>query len=432
MSERTFAGDTKPGNTYTVNGWVDKVKNLGGLKFFRLKDKSGFIQVTAKKGDVPDELFNLFNSFNKEDCLSITGQVKKSNQAPGGKELIPQKISIVNKSAAPLPLETTDKIQSGFDTRFDYRFIDIRNPKVQAIFKVKSIVLSKAREFFEKNGFVETHTPVIQAAGAEGGSTLFPVKYYKVSAFLRQSPQLYKQILMSSGLDRVYEIGPAFRAEKFHTSRHVSEFLSLDFEMAWIDSQEDVLKMIENMVVYMVKGVVDNCKQELEILEVKDLKVPQLPFKRITYSDGVDILNKQGTKFEWGEDMMDAEEKIIGQEMIKQGHEWYFVTRFPSKIKPFYVMMDGKESHSYDCIYKGMEMASGGQREHRPEQLIKVMKEKGLKPEDFKFYVDAFKYGCPPHGGMGFGIERMIQKMLNLDNIKEAILFPRTPDRLVP
>ncbi|MBU0530556.1 MAG: aspartate--tRNA(Asn) ligase [Nanoarchaeota archaeon] len=430
--ERTYADQLKTGKTYMVKGWVDKVKNLGGLKFFKLKDRTGFIQITGKKGDIPDDVFSLFDKLNKEACVAVTGKVKESKVAPGGKELIPEKMELLNQAESPLPLENTDKIQSGFDTRFDFRFIDLRQPKVQAIVKVKDAVLTKTREFFEGEGFIEVHTPVIQAAGAEGGATLFDVKYYKEKAFLRQSPQLYKQILMASGLDKVYEIGPAFRAEKFHTSRHVSEFLSLDFEIAWIDSMEDVLRIIENMCVHIVKGVASTCEKELDILGVKDLKVPKTPFERITYSDGVDILEKMGTKFKWGEDMMDAEEKIIGEYMTKKGHEWYFVTRFPAKLKPFYVMMDGKESHSYDLIFKGMEMASGGQREHRPDVLIKVMKEKGLNPDNFKFYVDAFRYGMPEHGGMGFGVERLVQKLLNLENVKETILFPRTPERLVP
>jgi len=429
---RTYTGEVKPGKSYTVSGWVDKVKNLGGLKFFRLKDRTGFIQVTAKKGDVSDKIFSMFDGLNREDCVTITGKVVESKVAPGGMELVPDKLEIVNKAETPLPLETTDKIESGLDTRFDYRFMDVRQPKIQAIFRVKDACLTKIREYLESQGFLETQTPVIQAAGAEGGSTLFSVDYYKNKAFLRQSPQLYKQILMSSGLDRVYEIGPAFRAEKFHTRRHVSEFLSLDFEMSWIKSQEDVLEVIENMIVYTIKGVLKDCKHELDVLGVKDLKVPATPFKRITYSEGVDILNKQGTKFKWGEDMMDIEERVIGEHMTKKGHEWYFVTRFPAKLKPFYIMMDGKESHSYDCIYKGMEMASGGQREHRYAELVKVIKEKGLNPKDFTFYTDPFRYGIPTHGGMGFGVERLVQNLLNLENVKETILFPRTPDRLVP
>jgi len=431
--EFTYSTDVKVGKKVKLRGWIDQIRDIGNLKFFKLRDREGLIQVTLKKGETPDELLKLVEDFHREDCVIVEGVVKSSKIAIGGKEIFPDKIEVVNRAETPLPIETKKMINTSVDKRFDYRFIDIRDRNIQAVFRVKDKVLSSMREFFEKEGgFIEVQTPVIQAAGAEGGATLFPVKYYKENAFLRQSPQLYKQMLMASGLDKVYEIGPAFRAEKFHTRRHVSEFISVDFEMAWIDSVEDVMKVVERMAAYAVKKTLKECKRELEILGVKDVKVPELPFKRITYSDGVDILNKMGKSFEWGDDMTDVEERIIGDYMMKKGHEWYFVTRFPSKLKPFYIMMDGKESHSYDCIYRGMEMASGGQREHRYDVLVKVMKEKGLNPKNFKFYLDAFRWGMPPHGGMGFGVERMVQQMLKLENIKEAILFPRTPERLVP
>jgi aspartyl-tRNA synthetase len=275
------------------------------------------------------------------------------------------------------------------------------------------------------------HTPVIQAAGAEGGASLFSVKYYGKDAFLRQSPQLYKQMMMASGMDRVVEIGQAFRAEKFHTPRHVSEFISVDFEQAWVESEEDVMKTLEEMVVNALEGIKKDCTHELKLLG-KEIKIPKLPFRRVTYKELVDDLNKAGEKMEWDGDIEDAQEKKFGEIMAKKGVEWYFITKFPSKIKPFYIMLDGKVSRGLDLDYKGMEMASGGQREHRPEILKKVMKEKGLNPDDFKFYIDPFCYGMPPHGGIGFGVERMIEKILDLPDIKEAILFPRTPERLVP
>ena len=236
---------------------------------------------------------------------------------------------------------------------------------------------------------------------------------------------------MASGLDRVYEIGPAFRAEKFHTRRHVSEFISVDMEMAWIDSQEDVLKMLERMAEHVFKGVLKNCKKEFKELGAK-ISIPKLPLKRVTYDEAVEIVNKTGKEIKWGDDFHDAEERVLGEVMKKKGHEWYFVINFPSKIKPFYVMADGKVSHSYDMVYRGMEMASGGQREHRYNVLVEAMEKKGLDPNQFKFYLDAMRYGQTPHGGGGFGVERLVQQMLGLDNIKEVILFPRTPERLVP
>jgi len=429
--KRTFTKHIKTDSKILAKGWVGKVRDLGGLKFFMLRDREGSVQVTAKKGDVPDDMLKQVLGLNREDCVYVIGTAKASKQAPGGKEIIPEEIKLVSSSAQPLPIETSNKIETGMDKRFDFRFMDLRNPKVQAVFRVRDVVLTKMREFFESNGFIEVITPVIQAAGAEGGSTLFPLIYYNKEAFLRQSPQLYKQILMASGLDKVYEIGPAFRAEKFHTRRHVSEFVSVDLEMAWIESQDEVLEVLERMAQHVFREVQKDCKDELAEFDSK-ITVPKLPMKRITYDEAVDLVSKAGKKIKWGDDFMDAEERVLGEIMAKKGHEWYFVTRFPIKIKPFYIMADGKWSHSYDMVYRGMEMSSGGQREHRPDILVDVFKKKGLDPSKFKFYVDAFKYGMPAHGGAGFGVERLVQQMLGLENIREVILFPRTPERLVP
>ncbi len=429
--ERMYSKDASAGKRVLVKGWVEKVRDLGGLKFFSLRDREGSIQITAKKGMVKDEILDVFSRLNREDAVSVAGKVKHSKQAPGGKEIIPEKIEIVSKAKTPLPIDIAGKIESGFDKRFDYRFLDLRNPKVRAIFRVMDRALTSMRKSFEANGFVEINTPVIQAAGAEGGSTLFPIIYYQKEAFLRQSPQLYKQIMMASGLDRVYEIGPAFRAEEFHTTRHVSEFLSVDFEMAWIDSEEDVMRMLETIVADTLRGIKKECKEELDLFGAR-LKIPEIPLKRIEYEKAIDIVNRAGMKLKFGDDFMDVEEKKLGEIMAKKGHEWYFVTKFPSQIKPFYIMMDGKYSRGLDLAFRGLEMASGGQREHRYGVLLKAMKAKGLDPSNFRFYLDAFKYGMPPHGGIGFGAERMVQKILGLENIKEAILFPRTPEKLVP
>jgi len=429
--QRKYSAEAKVGEKVLVAGWVAKVRDLGGLKFFLLRDRLGVIQVTAKKGSVPDKIFNKVGGLGREDAVSVTGKVMAAKQAPGGMEIVPDKIDVVAKAEPNLPIDISGKIESGKDKRFDYRWMDVRDPKMQAIFRVKSAAMKYIRDYFENQGFVEIQTPVIQAAGAEGGATMFPVVYYQKEAFLRQSPQLYKQMMMASGMDRVYEIGQAFRAEKFHTSRHVSEFMSVDFEQAWIETEEDIMCTLENMVVHSLKGIVKDCGRELEILNAR-IKIPTLPIRRFTYEEVVGILNKAGIKMGWGDDMEDAAEKKLGEILDKKGVEWYFITKFPSKIKPFYVMLDGKVSRGLDLDFRGMEMASGGQREHRYEVLKGVMKQKGLDPHKFDFYLDAFRYGMPPHGGIGFGVERMVEKILGLPDIKEAILFPRTPDRLVP
>jgi len=430
--ERTYTKGLKAGKKSLVKGWVAGIRDLGGLKFIILRDREGSVQITIKKAEVHKKLLDTASSLVREDCIAVVGIVKASGQAPGGIEIVPDSIEVVSKAKSPLPIETSDKIVTGLDKRFDYRFIDIRNPKVRSIFRVKDIALTYMREFFEKKaGFVEVHTPVIQAAGAEGGATLFPMIYYKNEAFLRQSPQLYKQMLMASGLDRVYEIGPVFRAEKFHTRRHVSEYLSVDIEMAWIESEEDVMRIAEGVVEHTLRGIKKDCKAELEVFGAK-LKVPELPFKRLTYTEVLEILAKNGIKKEWGGDLEDPEEKLLGQIMEKKGNEWYFITKYPFRIKPFYIMMDGKVSRGMDLDCRGLEILSGGQREHRHEILVKVMREKGLDPHKFEFYLSAFQYGMPSHGGFGMGSERLVQQAMGIENIKEIILFPRTPERLVP
>jgi len=430
--ERTYTHDLEEGKKALVKGWVSQIRDLGGLKFILLRDREGTVQITIKKAEADAAILQKADSLVREDAIAVTGMVKRSHQAPGGKEMIPETLEIINGAKTPLPIETSDKIITGLDKRFDYRFMDLRNPKVRAIFRVRDISLTYMREFFErKAGFVEVHTPVIQAAGAEGGATLFPMVYYQKEAFLRQSPQLYKQMLMASSLDRIYEIGPVFRAEKFHTRRHVSEYLSVDMEMAWIDSEEDVMKVAEGLVEHTLKGIKKECKKELEVFGT-EVHVPELPFKRLTYDEIIDILNKHGLKKEWGDDLDDPDEKLLGEIMHKRGHDWYFITKYPSKIKPFYIMMDGKLSRGMDLDCKGLEIASGGQREHRHDILVDVMKEKGLDPNKFEFYLSAFQYGMPPHGGFGLGSERLVQQAMGVENIKEIILFPRTPERLVP
>jgi aspartyl-tRNA synthetase len=429
--QRVFTDGAKTGKKVCLKGWIDQIRDLGRLKFFILKDREGSIQVTLKKDVVVDSLFSLIEGLHREDCVEVAGSVKKSEQAPDGREVVPDSIKVVSRAKTPLPFETREMIKTGIDKRFDFRFLDLRDAKTRSIFGVRSRIFSAIREYFRGKGFVEVHTPVIQAAGAEGGATMFSFRYYNRKAFLRQSPQLYKQMLMASTLDRVYEIGPAFRAEQFHTRRHLSEFMSVDFEMAWIESEDDVMKVVEGMIVHVLRDVKKNCVKEMEVLKRK-IDVPEIPFKRITYDEALDILKKNGVSVKWGEDLEDAQEKVLGDVMAKRGYEWFFITKYPSKIKPFYIMMEGKYSRGIDLSNRGMEIASGGQREHRVKELEKMIKAKGLNPDDFRFYLDAFSYGMPPHGGIGLGGDRLVQQIAGAENIKEVVLFPRTTERMVP
>ncbi len=417
----------------TVQGWVQDVRNLGGISFVILRDHHGVLQIAVPKKKVPAEVFEILTSIPRESVVGISGIVKESKQAKMGFEILPNAVEVLSRAASPLPLGVVDKVGVEVETRFNNRFMDLRKSEVRAIFEVKSLVLDLIGRYLGEKGFVEVFTPKIVASGAEGGASLFEVKYFDKSAYLAQSPQLYKQILMSTGLDRVYEIGPAFRAEPSDTVRHVSEFISFDGEMAFISSQWDVMNVIEGCVLHAIKGVLQNGTKQLETLGIH-IDVPKTPFPILTYSSVIELLSSEGRQISEGEDLGTEDERTLGEIMKSKGYDMYWIVEYPEGSKPFYIME--KEgtlfSHSFDLDYLGQEIASGGQREHRYDLLVRRMEKKGLDISSFKFYLDAFAYGMPPHGGWGLGVERFVQKMLGLPNIREAILFPRDRNRLTP
>ena len=417
----------------TVKGWVQDIRNLGGISFIALRDRYGVIQLTLPKKKIDPELFGSITKLSRESVISVVGEVKESNQTELGVEVIPQSFVLESEAAVPLPLGVIDKVSAELDTRLNNRFMDVRKPEVKAIFELKSMMVELIEEAVRKNGFTQVYTPKIGAAGAEGGAELFKVKYFEKDAYLAQSPQLYKQILMSTGLDRVFEIGPAFRAENSNTNRHVTEFISFDGEMSWIENEEQVMAMIEEIIDHVLTGLKERGAKQLALLG-KEINVPARPYPILTYSECLRIVNDGGLDLKDGDDLGTDGEKIVGDHMAAKGCDLYFIAEYPEEAKPFYIMeKDGTSySYSFDLDYRGQEISSGGQREHRYEKLVSRMEKKGLNPEDFGFYLDAFKYGMPPHGGWGIGIERLLVKMLDLSNIREAILFPRDPARLAP
>jgi len=416
-----------------VQGWVQDVRNLGGISFVILRDKHGVLQIAVPKKKVPLEIFEVLTAIPRESVVRISGVVKESKQAKMGFEIVPTSVEVLSRAASPLPLGVVDKVGVEVETRFNNRFMDLRKAETRAVFEIKSLVLDLINDYLRNEGFVEVFTPKIVASGAEGGASLFEIKYFDRAAYLAQSPQLYKQMLMSTGLDRVYEIGPAFRAEPSDTIRHVSEFISFDGEMAFISSQRDVMDTIEGCMLSVVKGVMERGSKHLEALGTT-VTLPRSPFPVLTYSNAVEILISEGRPIEEGEDLGTEDEKALGEVMRSKGHDMYWILEYPEASKPFYIMeKDGTPfSHSFDLDYMGQEIASGGQREHRYDMLVSRMEKKGLDVSSFKFYLDAFMYGMPPHGGWGLGLERLVQKMLGLPNVREAILFPRDRNRLTP
>ncbi len=432
---RSFAsiGPSDHGKPATLAGWVEDVRNLGGIAFLIVRQRDGTFQATVKKKG-NEALFESVSKILRESVVAVHGTVQPNAQVRNGWELLASAVDVLSAAAAPLPLPVADKVGAEMDTRFDNRFLDLRKPERRAIFRVRSVVLAALRESLSKEGFVEVHTPKLAGAGAEGGATLFETTYFGRRAFLSQSPQLYQQILMSTGLDRVMEFAPAFRAEPSDTVRHVTEFTSFDAEVAWIESQEDVFRLLEAAVAHAIERVRADAKPELGLLRV-DPRAPKLPFRRLPYAEALEVLRNHGKRTKDGDDIDTEGEKVLGSAMAQEGHELYFLTEYPTAIKPFYIMAapdDPETSFSFDLEYKGDEMASGGQREHRYDVLVSNLKAKGLDPAAFEFYVKAFRYGMPPHGGWGFGIDRFVQKLLDLPNIREAILFPRDRVRLVP
>jgi len=418
------------GKTITVSGWVEDIRNIGSISFVILRDKKGTLQVTALKKESP-KLFEKLVNIPRESVIAVKGLCKKSDKARNGYEVIPTELEVLSASETPLPLGVVDKVESELETRLDNRFIDLRKQEIQAIFKIRNKIFAAVHEYLRSQNFIEVHTPNIIASSSEGGTDVFKLKYFEKNAFLAQSPQLYKQMLMATGLDRVYEIAWYFRAEEHNTRRHLNESTAVDLEMAFINNEEDVMKILEGLVHNMWKKA-GECKEELDVLG-KKIVVPKLPFKRVIYDEAIKKLNKNGSKIKWGEDLGTEEEKLLGEIMKKEGYNFYFITKYPIEAKPFYTMPEGdKYSRGFDLACRGVEIASGSQRIHDVELLKKRLKACDLNPRDFESYLKAFRYGMPPHGGFGFGIERFLMELLDIKNIRECILFPRDRTRLTP
>ncbi|MEM2109830.1 MAG: aspartate--tRNA(Asn) ligase [Candidatus Odinarchaeota archaeon] len=415
------------GQKVKLLGWVEIKRDLGKIKFIILRDYKGRLQVTFPP-DVSKELTDTFNRLGREDVISISGIVKNMPQAPKGVEILPEEIKIINKSISPLPLELTGKVKVELDTRLDNRILDLRTARSNAIFKINNVVLTAVRNFFVENEFIEIHTPKIIASATEGGTELFPVAYFDKEAFLAQSPQLYKEQL-TSVFEKVYEIAPVFRAEESNTTRHLSEIVMLDVEAAFTD-YDDIMNLCERLLDQVFAEVISKCSEELAALKQK-LTRPKIPYKRYTYSEVIEILSNNGVEIKWGDDIDTLALRKLG-ELLK---EPYFIKDWPTEGKPFYIAprSDKPEiSESFDLMCGWLEIASGGTRIHQKDLLINRIREKGMRPESFDFHIKTFDWGMPPHAGCGIGLARLLMALTGLDNIREAVLFPRDRYRLTP
>ncbi|MCH8945540.1 MAG: aspartate--tRNA(Asn) ligase [Nanoarchaeota archaeon] len=424
--KRILIGDifNKKHRHVEIVGWVQNTRDLSKVKFLLMRDNSGLIQVTGIKGKTPESIFANMEKIPRESVVYVKGIVKDSKQAPGGKEINPDEIITLNPSE-DLPIDVSDFSKTELSKRLDYRFLDLHRKKIQAIFKIQNEIANSFREFFYNKGFIEVFLPSIISSSSEGGTELFNVKYFEKNAYLAQSPQLYKQMIATSPLEKVFTITPVWRAEKHNTVRHLNESRQMDIEIAFA-GQEEVMKSLEEVVKYIVKKIIERCKEELKTLDVK-LKVPNV--KCMSYEETIKLL-----KINDGDDFSPEDEKKLNElfpDTLVFVHSW------PVNIKPFYIMPknqdeNAKLSEGFDAIYKGIEISSGGQRIHLPELLKKKLKSKGLNSKNFKNYIDSFKFGAPVHAGWSIGLERLTMLICNLPNIREACLFPRDVDRLSP
>ena len=434
MESRTHTADATPGETVTVAGWVHEIRDLGGIAFLILRDSTGKLQVKFEKDEMGDQLVETGLGVHRESVISVTGAVEEEERAPTGVELVPDGIEVLAEADPELPLDPSGKVDAELPTRLDNRTLDLRKSEVKAIFEIRAAMLDGVRDAFRDLGCTEINTPKIVATGTEGGTELFPVTYFGREAFMNQSPQLFKQLMIGSGLERVFEIGPIFRAEEHNTPRHLNEATSIDFESAFIDDSE-AMDVCEAIVVAAYEAVAESCTDHLETLGLGDsFTAPDTGFPRLSYGEAIERINATGeldAPLAWGEDLSTEAERALGDEV--GGH--YFVTDWPSDIKPFYIKdRDGDETLStgFDLMHPRLELVSGGQREHRHDHLIEGFEQQGLEPEAFEYYTKMFRYGMPPHAGWGLGAERLVMTMLGLDNIRETVLFPRDRQRLSP
>ncbi|MEM2901928.1 MAG: aspartate--tRNA(Asn) ligase [Candidatus Bathyarchaeia archaeon] len=413
------------GEEITVFGYVASVREQKGVLFIILEDAHGNLQITVNKGDANSSVRSKLETVKKHFVIGVKGRVKAFAKAPGGVEIMPNQVKILSAPVKAPPFDLYGWKNPGLEKRFDLRALDLRRPRMKAIFRIRHTTLHSLREALHQRGFIEVHTPKLISSATEGGAALFPILYYDKEAFLAQSPQLYKEQL-ASVFEKVYEVGPIFRAEKFRTLRHLSESISLDVEEAYVN-YFDSMRLLEELIINAIDQLNDLNRRDLELLNTS-LERPKTPFKRIKYEEAIEELRKRGVEVEWGEDFS------TGLREIKH-NEFYFILDWPTKSKAFYIkpkMENPELCEGFDLFYGSLELSSGGTRIDCRETLEKRLEEQGLKPANFRFHLDVFDYGIPPHAGFGLGLERLLMALTNQTNIREVTFYPRDPARLTP
>ena len=441
--QRTYIADVRGGQQVKIQGFVENLRDGKSMAFLVIKDITGVMQVTVEKEKAP-QVAEAVSRLTLDSVVTVIGQAVENEYVKlGGIEVLPEEILIeslaealpINRKEIPATKKRKAVERSSIDQRIDYRWVDLRTEENQMLFKVQTCLVAAMREFLLQRNFLEIHTPKLIGAASESGSEVFEVKYFDRNAYLAQSPQFYKQMAMASGLERIFEVGPVFRAEKSFTSKHTTEFTGFDLEFSYIESFRDVMKMEEELLTYALSVVKEKYGEDIERLFGLPLVVPTTPFPVVTLRELYDGLEKDFgyvvDESEKGDLTTEAEK--LSYEWVKKhyDHEFLFVTDYSAEKRAFYHMRDENGvPQGYDLIWRGVEITTGAQREHRYEQLCAQAKEKGLD-EDVKFYTEFFKYGCPPHGGFGLGIDRLTMLLLGM-TIKEAMFIFRGPTRLTP
>lgn len=436
--ERTYTSKLidKIGQEILIKGWVHIIRDQSKIIFIILRDIKGTIQCVVSIDN--EVIFKKARNLKDECVIEIKGVVKTEKQAPGGIEILISEINLLSKPTEDIPIPVVEKSEHETEQslRLDYRWIDLRKPDKALIFKAWTTMESAFRNFLIENEFIEIHSPKLMSTPSESGSELFEVKYFEKTAYLAQSPQFYKQMAMSSGLERVFEIGPIFRANPSFTSRHDTEFTGFDFEMSFIKSHQDIIELEEKLISNIVREVKNAHGDEIRSKYSNELIVPTIPFPQIKLIEAKKILKDLNIESERDDDLSPLEERELSKYVkIKHNHEFVFVTDYPVSIRPFYHMRkedDINITKSFDLLWNGIEITTGAQREHRYTTLLKQAKDKGLSIDPIKHYLDFFKYGCPPHGGCGIGPSRMIMTMFGLPNVREVTYVYRGVKRLTP
>jgi nondiscriminating aspartyl-tRNA synthetase len=424
----------KVGEQVTIRGWAQAVRDQKRMQFVIVRDETGLAQVALGKDEPPSELNEAVSALTVESAVTLTGTVMADERVKlGGLELRLEALRVDSLAEPELPIAP----DSALDKRIDWRYLDLRRPEHRLIFEVQTAAEHAMRGYWHSDGFIELHTPKLMGSASESGAELFKVEYFDRQAYLAQSPQFYKQMAMAAGFGRVFEIGPVFRANPSFTSRHDTEFTSVDVEISWIDSHEDVMAFEEAWLAHVLAAVKETHGEAIEATFDAELIVPTIPFPRVTLEQAKELLREQGHEAPGaGHDLDPSSERALSA-LVKErhGHEFTFVTDYPTTVRPFYHMRHPESptlTKSFDLLWRGVELTTGAQREHRYEQLLAQAKDKGVETGPIQYYLDFFRFGAPPHGGFGFGLTRLLMQMLGQENVREVTFLYRGPHRLEP